>query len=104
MKTSALALLVVADLVAATARAEANDDLARARNCLSCHTIERKVVGPSLRDVATRYAGQKDGEATLAEKIIKGSKGAWGPLPMPPNATVKPDEASRLARWILTLK
>ena len=89
----------------------ANDEtaLARAKNCAACHSVERKVVGPSYKDIAKRYAGQAGVEATLAEKIIKGGKGVWekelgAPVPMPPNTAVKPAEAARLVRWILEMQ
>lgn len=89
--------------------AQADEALAKAKNCMACHTLDAKRVGPSYKDIASRYAGQKDIEAKLAEKIIKGGKGAWakelkGEVPMPPNATVKPEEAARLVKWILGLK
>ena len=87
----------------------ANEALARARNCLACHAIDRKLVGPAYRDIARRYAGQPGSEAALAEKILKGSKGTWAKelgaeRPMPPNTMVKPEEAATLVKWILALK
>ena len=102
MKTIVLALLLAGGLSAANAQTDAA--LAKSRNCMSCHTTDRKLVGPAYKDVAKKYAGQSGAEARLAEKILKGGKGAWGEVPMPPNATVKPDEARQLARWILGLK
>lgn len=78
--------------------------LAKARNCLTCHTIEKKVVGPSYQDVARKYAGQKDAVDKLAAKIVRGGAGVWGPVPMPVNKQVTDDEAKRLAAWVLTLK
>ena len=103
MKTITASLLLAAGVLwAGTAQADAA--LAKAKNCMACHAVDKKLVGPSYKDVAKKYAGQNDAEARLAEKIVKGGKGAWGAVPMPPNATVKPDEANRLARWILGLK
>lgn len=89
--------------------AHADEALAKSKNCLACHVVDAKRVGPSYKEIANRYAGQKDVEAMLAEKIIKGSRGVWKKelgreVLMPPNATVKPDEAARLAKWILSLK
>ena len=102
---SIILVLGIAIGTTATGAARADDAaLARKKNCMACHTVDKKIVGPSYKDVARRYAGQKDAEARLAEKIVKGGKGAWGEVPMPPNATVKPDEAAALARWILSLK
>jgi cytochrome c len=82
----------------------ANADLAQKKNCLACHATDKKVVGPSYKDVAAKYAGQKDAVAKLAEKIQKGGSGVWGPVPMPPNTQVNADEAKQLATWVLTIK
>lgn len=103
MKTIILGLWLTSSLLA-TATALADEALARKKNCMACHTVEKKIVGPAYKEVARKYAGQKDAEVRLAEKILKGGKGSWGDVPMPPNATVKPDEAARLARWILDLR
>lgn len=82
----------------------ANADLARAKNCMGCHSINSKVVGPAFRDVAKRYAGQPDAQATLIQKVLKGGSGTWGVVPMPANAQVNEAEARDLVQWILTLK
>ena len=78
--------------------------LATAKNCMACHAVDKKVVGPAYKDVAAKYAGQKDAAAKLAEKIQKGGSGVWGPVPMPANTTVNADEAKQLAAWVLSLK
>jgi len=96
--------VVVALGASAPFSAHANLDLAKAKNCLACHAVDKKMVGPAYQDVANKYAGQKGAQDMLAEKIIKGSKGAWGPVPMPPNANVSNAEAQTLAKWILNLK
>ena len=75
--------------------------LAKSKGCLNCHAVDKKVVGPSYQDIAKKYPA-KD-EAMLAEKVIKGGKGTWGPIPMPPNK-VTPEEANKLVKWILSLK
>lgn len=103
MGTVAQALLTLA-VAAAPLAAAANPELARQKNCMNCHAIERKVVGPSFRDVARRYAGKPEVAAMLANKIIKGGGGAWGPVPMAANPQLKPEEARRLAEWVLTVK
>ena len=103
MKTITLSLLSAAALLSAGA-AQADEALAKAKNCLACHQIDKKIVGPSYKEVAKKYAGQKDAEAKLAAKVLKGGSGVWGPVPMPPNATVKPEEATKLVKWILSLK
>lgn len=89
--------------LAAVSPAFANADLAAKKNCLACHATDKKIVGPSYKDVAAKYAGQKDAVAKLAEKIQKGGVGVWGQIPMPANQ-VTPDEAKQLATWVLTIK
>jgi cytochrome c len=75
--------------------------LARKANCLTCHAVDNKVVGPALRDVGAKYAGRADAVDYMAGRIIAGSSGVWGPVPMPANA-VSPAEAKALAEWIAT--
>jgi cytochrome c len=82
----------------------ADQALAKAKNCLSCHTVDKKVVGPAYQDVARKYAGQKDAPDKLAGKIMKGGAGVWGVIPMPVNSQVNEAEARKLANWILSLK
>lgn len=103
MKTL-LALTAAAGLFAATAPAFASAELAKAKNCMACHATDKKLVGPAYKDVAAKYAGQKDAVDKLAQKIIKGGSGVWGPVPMPPNANVSEAEAKTLAAWVLTVK
>ena len=86
------------------APAFANADLAQKKNCLACHAMDKKLVGPAYKDVAAKYAGQKDAAAMLASKIQKGGVGVWGQIPMPANPQVSPDEAKQLATWVLTVK
>ena len=82
--------------------AAASLDLAKAKGCTACHDVAKKVVGPGYNEVAKKYKGAADGQATMAASIVKGSTGKWGPIPMPPNK-VTDDEAKKLAAWILTL-
>ena len=98
------ALFALAALAVVAAPALADQALATAKNCMSCHAIDRKLVGPAYRDVATKYAGQKDAVDRLAAKIMKGGSGVWGPVPMPANSQVNEAEAKKLAAWVLTLK
>ena len=81
MKLITVSLLVAAGILSAGA-AQADEALAKSKNCLSCHAVDKKVVGPAYKDVAKKYTA-KD-EAMLANKIIKGGKGSWGEVPMPP--------------------
>ncbi len=96
------ALFAAAGLMTAQA-AMADMALAQKKNCMACHAVDKKVVGPAYKDVAAKYAKDKKAADMLAEKIIKGGKGAWGEVPMPPNQ-VTADEAKKLATWILTTK
>lgn len=99
--------LVIASLAAGfsvSTPALADLQLATAKNCMACHAVATKLVGPSYKDVAAKYAGQKDAVDKLAAKIVKGGAGVWGPVPMPANAQVNADEAKKLAAWILTQK
>lgn len=83
----------------------ASTDLARKSNCLACHIVDRKLVGPSFQDVARRYASDKTAETKLFDKIKKGGAGAWKDqgitLPMPPNSTVRDEDIRTLVKWIL---
>ena len=86
-----------------SANATADEALAKAKNCFSCHNVDKKVVGPSYKDVAAKYKGDAKAVDTLAGKIKAGGKGVWGPIPMPPN-NVTPEEAKKLAAWVLSIK
>ena len=98
------ALLTLAALTVLAAPAMADEALARSKNCMACHAVDKKLVGPSYKDVAAKYAGQKDAADRLAEKIVKGGVGAWGAVPMPANPRVSPAEAKQLAVWILSIR
>jgi cytochrome c len=88
----------------APAFAQDAQSLLRDKGCLACHSVDTKIVGPAYKDVAKKYAARKDAEAYLSKKILEGSTGVWGQIPMPPNTTVKEPEAHTLAKYILTLK
>ena len=90
--------------VTVSAPALADEALAKAKNCMSCHAIDKKLVGPSYKDVAKKYASDAKAVDTLAAKIIKGGSGVWGAVPMPPNANVNDAEAKKLAAWVMSLK
>ena len=100
MKSSAALLVALAAVVSAPAFA--NADLAQKKNCLACHAVDKKVIGPSYQEVATKYAGQKDAVDKLTQKVLKGGSGVWGPVPMPANAQVTEAEATTLVTWILS--
>lgn len=98
------ALLALAVLAAVSVPAMADQALATAKNCMACHAVDKKLVGPSYKEVAIKYAGQKDAVDRLAAKIIKGGSGVWGPVPMPANAQVNDADAKKLAAWVLGQK
>jgi cytochrome c len=98
------ALALVAAAATVSAPAMADEALAKAKNCLACHAVDKKVLGPSYKDVAAKYAGQKDAADKLAAKVIKGGVGVWGQIPMPANAQVNEAESKKLVAWILSLK
>jgi cytochrome c len=102
MKSVLILGVAIASLASAPALASA--DLAQKKNCMACHATDKKVIGPGYKDVAAKYAGQKDAADKLAEKIVKGGVGVWGQVPMPANPQVTAAEAKTLATWILTVK
>ena len=102
-KTALFALTLLASLLSVSP-ALADQKLAAAKNCMACHAVDKKLVGPSYKDIAAKYANQKDALDKLSAKVIKGGAGVWGPVPMPANAQVSPDEAKKLVGWILTQK
>jgi cytochrome c len=99
-----ITLVCVAISATLTAPAFANADLAQKKNCLACHSVDKKVIGPAYKDVSAKYAGQKDAADKLAQKILKGGSGVWGAVPMPANPQVNEAEAKQLASWVLSLK
>lgn len=96
-----IATVLIAAGVMVSAPAMANLDLAKKSNCMSCHTVDKKLVGPSYQDVAKKYAGNKDAVKSLSAKVKAGGKGVWGEIPMPPNAAVKDADIEILVKWIL---
>ena len=96
--------IAIALSTAAIAPAMADQALAQSKNCMACHAVDKKLVGPAFKDVAAKYAGQKDATDTLAAKTIKGGSGVWGPIPRPANAQVNDAEAKKLAAWVLAQK
>ncbi len=97
-----LAVAVLAAGAAAPALADPQAAMTKA-GCTACHTVDKKLVGPSFKDIAARYKGKADAVAALAEKSRKGGSGVWGPVPMPPNTPDKISDADLKAavEWIL---
>ena len=98
-----VAAAVAAGLLSASP-AFATEALAKAKNCMACHAVDKKLVGPSYKDVAKKYAGDAKAVDALAAKIIKGGSGVWGAIPMPANPQVNEADAKKLAAWVLAQK
>ena len=97
-------LIATALALSASAPAWADQALAQSKNCMACHSVDKKVVGPAFKDIGAKFAGQPGAANVLAQEIIKGSAGVWGPVPMPANTQVSEADAKKLADWVLTLK
>ncbi|UCV15417.1 c-type cytochrome [Quatrionicoccus australiensis] len=102
MKAVYIAMMAAAGIVMA-GQAQADEALAKAKNCMACHAIDKKLVGPAYKEVAAKYKGDKAAPAKLAAKVKAGGSGVWGPTPMPPN-NVTEDEAKKLVTWVLSQK
>jgi cytochrome c len=98
MMTAAAAALLL------SGAASANQALAQKNACLSCHGVDKKIVGPAYKEVAKKYAGDKTAQAKLVAKVKAGGKGVWGEIPMPPNPGVKTEDAEKIIEWVLSLK
>jgi cytochrome c len=99
----AIYVAMIAAGVVMAGQAQADEALAKAKNCMACHQIDKKVVGPAYKEVAAKYKGDAGAPAMLAGKVKAGGKGTWGQVPMPPN-NVTEDEAKKLVAWVLGLK
>ncbi|MBA2659412.1 MAG: c-type cytochrome [Nitrosospira sp.] len=96
--------LVAASALLVVGTAQANADLAKSSGCMNCHTVDKKLVGPALKDIAAKYKDTPGAQAALEEKVKKGSTGVWGPIPMPPNSNVSDANIKTLVQFILSLK
>jgi len=97
------ALAAIASVLVSTA-ASAQLELAKQKNCLACHTVDKKLVGPAYKDVAKKYENDKDAAPRLAKKVREGGVGVWGQIPMPANPQVNQAESLQLVKWVLSLK
>lgn len=104
MNNPNLCLIGLAIWCATALPAQADQALALSKNCMGCHAVDKKVLGPAYKDVAARYAGQAGAAEKLAQKIMKGGAGVWGPVPMPANPQVNEVDAKKLATWVLIQK
>lgn len=104
MKASITCLIVSAGLLASAGNALASEALAKKHNCLACHAVDKKLIGPSYKDVAGKYKGDAGAEAKLVAKVKDGSSGTWGQIPMPPNASVPDADIKAMVKWVLSTK
>lgn len=99
-----LVTVAVAGSLMMAGQASANQALAQKSGCLACHSVDKKVLGPSFKDVAAKYKGDKTAEAKLIEKVKKGGSGTWGPMPMPANSPqVKDEDIKTIVQWVLAM-
>jgi cytochrome c len=101
MMIAATAALLLSGAASADGSGQA---LAQKNACMSCHGVDKKIVGPAFKEVAKKYAGDKAAKDTLVAKVKTGGKGVWGQIPMPPNPGVKPEDAEKMIEWVLSLK
>jgi len=104
VKTLVTSLIVSAGLLASAGNAVASEALAKKYNCLTCHAMDKKVIGPAYVEVAAKYKGDAGAEAKLITKVKNGGAGAWGQVPMPPNAAVPDADIKTLVKWVLAAK
>jgi len=98
------ALIALASALVVAGPALADEALAKANNCMACHAVDKKLVGPAYKDVAKKHGNDATKADALAQKIIKGGSGVYGAIPMPANPKVSEADAKKLATWVLSLK
>jgi cytochrome c len=103
-KTLVVAATLAAIGLGAGAQAQDAAKLAQDKGCLACHQTDKKLVGPSYKDVAAKYRNDKAAPAKLAKKVREGGQGVWGQVPMPPNPGVSEKDADALVKWVLSQK
>jgi len=104
MKRSLITVVLGTVAILGAAPAFADVALATSKNCMTCHSVDKKVLGPAFKDVAAKYAGDKTAADKLAQKVMKGGSGVWGAVPMPSNPQVSEAEAKKLVAWVLSQK
>lgn len=100
----ALRWIAVIAMLGAAGPVRADYDLVVKKNCLACHQVDKRKYGPNFKEIAAKYAGQKNAADVLARKIQRGGTGVWGPDVMPPQPQVSATEARALATYVLSLK
>jgi len=101
--TLSIALAVCLSAVASGAFADGLA-LAQKNNCLACHAIDHKVVGPAFKDVAAKYKGNSQAEKILMAKVHTGGAGVWGTMPMPAQSQLNDADLKTVVDWVLATK
>lgn len=92
------------DSPAAAAGSGNGEELIKKSDCLTCHKVDVKLIGPAYQEVAAKYPATDANIDLLAGKIIKGGGGVWGDIPMSPHPAISSDDAKEMVRYILSLK
>jgi cytochrome c len=104
MMTKMMMTAATAALLVLSGAASADQALAQKNACMSCHGVDKKIVGPAFKEIAKKYAGDKTAQDKLVAKVKTGGKGVWGQIPMPPNPNLKQEDAEKIVAWLLSLK
>lgn len=100
-----MAMLAAGMVLAGNVLAEEGEALAKKNNCMACHSVSSKSMGPAFKDVAAKYKDDKGAQATLEKKVRSGGTGAWGKMPMPATAnSVSDSDIRNIVKWVLSLK
>ena len=103
LKLNCLVTLSAAVILFFSQSVIADEALAKSKNCLACHSIDAKIIGPAFKDIAVKYKDDEGAVATLSAKVKNGGSGAWGEMPMPPNPAASDADIEALVKWILSL-
>ncbi|MDE2117060.1 MAG: c-type cytochrome [Betaproteobacteria bacterium] len=105
MSTRYLVMLAAGLVFAGNALAESGEVLAKNSNCMTCHAVDNKLLGPPFREVAAKYKNDKGAQAALEKKVRSGGAGVWGKMPMPATAmSVSDGDIKGIVQWVLSLK
>jgi cytochrome c len=95
------AMLAAPAMAAELDKMKVGSELFANSDCITCHAIDKKMVGPTLKDVAAKYRGDTSAEDRLVEKVIKGGGGVWGTAAELPHPNMKEEDIRALVQWIL---
>jgi len=103
IKVDRFSLLIFVSIFTAMQNVTADEALAKSSNCMACHSVDNKIIGPAFKDIAVKYKSDESAISTLTEKVKIGGSGVWGEMPMPPNTAVSDADIDTLVKWILSL-